>query len=48
MEQAEHFRRLKEQTSHLPTRYMYEQLEASYRILARSQDQLNKSNIKLS
>ncbi|MET4041770.1 hypothetical protein ABIC03_003461 [Bradyrhizobium sp. RT6a] len=43
LERAEQYRGLKEQMVHLPTRHLYEQMESSYRILARSQEQLERS-----
>lgn len=43
LEQAEHYRGLKEETVDLATRHLYEQMESSYRILVRSQEQLERS-----
>jgi hypothetical protein len=40
---AKHYRELKHQMTHLPTRQIYEQMETSYRILARSEEQLERS-----
>jgi len=43
LERAEFYRELKDQMLHVPTRHLYEQMESSYRILARSQEQLERS-----
>lgn len=43
LERADFYRRLKEQMSHPPTRHLYEQMESSYRLLAQSQEQLERS-----
>jgi hypothetical protein len=41
--QAEYYRGLKEQLSHRASREILEQMENSYRVLARSQEQLESS-----
>ena len=41
--QAEHYRGLKEQLSHRASREILERMETSYRILAKSQQQLESS-----
>src|SRR3569623_1205272 len=40
VERADHYRALKEETIHLPTRHVLEQMEACYRMLAHNQQQL--------
>jgi len=43
LERAAHYAELKRQMSHLPIRLIFEQMEISYRNLAESQEQLERS-----